>query len=141
MILPDSLIFKNDNIKKQWESQKLSKRLETIIFALSGYIWHQFKKPLILTEIYRTQEEQDQIYANDPKYKEQKFVSPHQVWRAVDCRISDFKDDELKKIQEFLFSRFIYNTKDPRYKIVLVHNIGFGNHLHIQVSDSNTQLI
>lgn len=119
--------FKTKRIHEEWNSKKLSIRLTYIIDALVKFTSCEFGKPVILTEIYRTDEEQKNIYGPLVSIK-----SVHQYWRAVDIRTSIYTEDEINKILLFL-NMFSYDKKRQRYKTALRHDVNaYGDHVHIQ---------
>jgi HD-like signal output (HDOD) protein len=115
------------------ELPKVDFRIRAIIYALSGFLSYNYGLDITLTELLRTKAQQDEYYKNDPAYQKAKFVSTHQVGRAVDIRI-DFDDEVLEAIKHFL-DHFKYNRSKPLY---LIHDIGLGRHLHIQVDGDGT---
>jgi hypothetical protein len=135
---PKLISFKSTRISQEWFSGKLDGRLVVITYALAGYVFNEFGKLLIITEIFRTDEEQDFYYSNDPAYKVSPWRSTHQEWRAADIRGTIYAPDELKKIEKFLNDNFVYNKAHP---IAVLHDIGLGFHIHIQVDgDGQTEI-
>ena len=121
---------KTIRVAQEWNSGKLDNRVCIIIYALAGFVFNRFEKILTITEIWRSDAEQDAYYANYPAYKQQPWKSTHQDWRAADVRAMVFTADELKAIDEFLNNNFFYNKE---HKVCVVHDVGLGLHIHIQV--------
>ena len=131
--LPELIEFKHPHLKAELYSEKLDNRLLVILYALAGFIYFNFKKSLIITEIFRTQELQDLYYRDNAEYKIKKWYSVHQYGRGIDCSIYYFTEDEQIKILEFLNSRFQYSEFND-HKVGLIHKVSdFGTHLHLQV--------
>ena len=131
--LPELIEFKHPHLKDELYSEKLDNRLLVILYALSTFVYFNFKKILIITEIFRTQELQDLYYRDNLEYKIKKWHSVHQYWRGIDCSVYYFTDKEQEKIIEFLNSRFQYSEFND-YKVGLIHSVSdFGKHLHLQV--------
>lgn len=108
-----------------------NRELHDLLFDLAEYVKFAFKKETIITMIGRTQEEQDEIYKNDAKYKEKKFVSPHMIGMAVDIRSKIFTPEEIKRIEDYLNSK--YNTSNTFKWTARNHKVGNGaEHFHIQ---------
>jgi hypothetical protein len=132
--IPDSNIeFKNDSnrLKEEMEELKIrNKPLYNILLDCGEFCDRYFNKKTIVTMIYRTDEEQDSIYKNDPKYQQRKFKSPHQFYHAFDLRSSHLDTIQIEKLVKHLND--LYN-KDNYYKWTAKdHDVGLGNHFHVQ---------
>lgn len=123
------LEFKSDNLKSELEI--IDSRLRCIIYALAGFMYYKFGKSLMITELLRTQEMQDEYYKDDPVYQAKKFVSVHQVGRGADLSLKYYTQPEINSVSEFL-KQFIYVGKVNTF---LIHDMGFGQHLHIQTDN------
>ena len=111
------------------ELYKNNPRLVNLIISLDMFTTLEMSKSITITSIYRTQEEQDALYKDVPLEKRPKR-SPHQDWKAVDLRSSDFTETEIKRIVNFA-NQFKY--KNGTRVTALYHTIaGNVNHLHIQ---------
>lgn len=125
--------FKNDSKRLQDEFKELetkNKELHDLLKDCANYCFKMFKKTIVITMIYRTQEEQDDIYKDDPKYVAKKFKSPHQLNHAADLRSSSFTSTEIKQIEDYLNLK--YNVGNYYKWTARDHNVGLGNHFHIQ---------
>lgn len=123
--------FKTDRIEQEFE-QLYSKNLELyqiVIFA-NYKLAEISKKNLVITEIYRTQAEQDKYYKGKKKFK-----SPHQRWLAVDIRTRHLSKKEVKLLVEAINKR--YNSINRYNPSAFYHSIGRGHHIHIQFKDRN----
>ena len=107
-------------------------KLRGILLDLAFFVARKYDLILTITELYRTQEEQNHIYANNPKYQKEPWKSVHQYWRGADVRV-DFSPNTLVAILKYLNSNYIYDPKRPQKPTAIVHNVGRGNHIHIQV--------
>jgi hypothetical protein len=60
--------------------------------------------------IYRTQKEQDEIYAGTFRgtrsYDKNPWKSPHQVWTALDIRSKIYTEEEIYKIKKYLNDKY-----------------------------------
>lgn len=122
--------FKTQNEETEWPLlYNYNIRLYTLIQLLEGYAQLNFNKELTLTEIYRTQEEFDALYAQTPPDK-RPARSPHQDWRAVDIRSSDFTEQEIHKMLTFLNTFTYAGGQRP----VAIYHMIAGNtfHFHTQ---------
>jgi hypothetical protein len=122
--------YKHDNLKQEFASKSLSKRLLIIVYALAGYVYCTFGKSITLTDIFRTQEVQDEYRKLHPEEPE---FSPHTYWRAVDISIKYFTHLEIGNILLFL-EQFQYG--DDIHETAILHDV-IGSHIHIQVSRNN----
>jgi hypothetical protein len=136
MIMLNPIIeFKYPELISEFIMQ-IDSRLRFILFSAAGFAYYNFGKRITLTELMRTQIEQDEIYANNLDYQKTKWQSVHQFGRGADLSIQYYTADELNQIVNYLNSQLQYNDEN-RFKIALVHDVGYGNHLHIQVSSSD----
>lgn len=133
------LIFKTLKECDDWECGKLDLRLQVIVIWLLGYVEQYFHLELVITQIFRSQQEQDEIYKDNENYKVKPWASVHQYWRGVDIRISDFTTEQQKTILGLLNNIFSYAT--PGKFTALIHDVGQGKHLHIQVDNTNITMI
>ena len=110
-------------MEDQWRSPLLDNRLRFIVYALAGFIQNEYSKTITITSIYRE---------GDP--------GTHGCWRAVDIRTWNYSDDEIADIINFINKSLPYGY--GAYKTSLYHNVGQGEHIHIQVSrDDYTKII
>lgn len=126
-------LFKNDSerLKGELEDLKtLNPGLYEVLYDTCDYAKREFGKSVVITMIYRTQDEQDSIYKDDPKYKAKKFVSPHQVGDAFDLRSSNFDTAETEKLVNYLNLR--YNSTNSYKWSAKNHDVGLGFHFHTQ---------
>lgn len=86
---------------------------------------------LTVTHIFRTQQEQDNFYKNNPKYQVKPFISPHQLWHGVDLSTRTFGPIIINGLLEYLNAKY---NKLNYYKVtVIYHEVdSFGLHFHLQ---------
>jgi hypothetical protein len=94
--LHNLIIFKTEKQRKEWEDERLDQKLKFIVEAAALISWSCFGKHLTITEIFRTQEENNEIYG-DTKHK-----SLHTYWHAIDIRTRDYTKSEAKILHEIL---------------------------------------
>lgn len=119
--------FKSPHLHAEWHDLLLvNPRL--VMLAL---LWADvMKRPLVITEIKRTEAQQRRYYPNNPTSK-----SVHQYWRGVDVSLRNV-DMAVAKIKAANFNRlYPYDVKRPSLSTFLIHDIGLGTHLHIQTID------
>jgi hypothetical protein len=119
--------FKNVLVESQFSL--IDKRLKIILLFLDYYVFERYQKELTITDLMRSQEEQDAIYAMDENYKIKPWKSVHQVGRGADVRTFDLPKNIIDDILTLL------NTLpyDDKRKTAIHHDIGTGAHIHIQV--------
>ena len=76
----------------------ISPGIRTLILFTGAMSFHLYKKKPIITTLGRTQEEQDEMYGEDPSYIEAPWKSYHQVWMAVDFRYAPFTFSEWAEL-------------------------------------------
>jgi hypothetical protein len=124
--------------------------LDPLVTKIILYIDAEFPGQTI-TGIMRTQQEQDVIYKDDPKYIVEKFTSVHQIdpesglVRGVDMR---FIEGVSLRIEDVVNNGFVYDEKRPSLKCALIHEIidpitkeSFGKHLHVQANLNFTKVM
>lgn len=127
------IYFKNGSKRLQDEFVALvdnNKDLHELIVDTCAYCKAEFNKDIVITMLYRTQEEQDEIYKDNAKYKEKKFKSPHQFNHAVDLRSSTFTKEEIDNLVNYLNK--VYNSTNYYKFTAMCHDVGHGDHFHIQ---------
>jgi hypothetical protein len=126
--------FKNDSarLREEFDSLKVNnEHLHFILLDCGDFCQKNFKKNVVVTMIYRTDAEQDELYKNVAKYKEKKFKSPHQFFHAFDLRSSTFNSVEIDKLVNYLNTE--YNSKNFYKFTAICHEVSAnGLHLHIQ---------
>jgi len=126
-------LFKNDSERLKNEVVQLSHRnpeLHKLLYEICDYCKTEFNKNVVVTMIYRTDQEQAQIYKDDVKYKAKPFKSPHQFFHAFDLRSSSFDTKEIEKL--VLWVNTTYNVFNHYNWTAKNHNVGLGDHFHVQ---------
>lgn len=124
--------FKYPFLEKEFEHE-ISPRLRSLLYAVSGFVKHNFHKDIDITELMRDQDMQDRYYKNDPKYKVNPWKSVHQFGRGADIRSSGWTTEQIKQIDEFVDKYFDYGEKQSS----IYHDVGHGAHLHFQVQEGD----
>lgn len=128
------------------ELEKVDFRLRFILFSWVSEMNYRYNYTPIITEIFRTQEEQDYIYtviAPDDmkeKYKKEHFQSVHQYGRGIDIRSTDMTQDMI----DFTINFFKHVTYDINRAIntLVYHEVGSGGiHFHIQINSNGMTCI
>lgn len=123
--------WKTDRIRDEWKSDKVSAKLKRIIEAGAIFAEIEFKKDLIITDLIRTQDEQNYIYRENADYQVKPWQSVHQFGRGCDLRVVTFTPKEIERLTDF-FNQFIYDPKRPMKYTCQVHDVGSGIHYHLQ---------
>jgi hypothetical protein len=123
--------FKTDRVRSEWDNEQLNDKLKNIIILLAFYSWNFFQKKLTITEIFRTQDEQDRYYRDNEKYKKKPWASVHMFYRGIDLRTKYYDDVEIKTLLK-IANTIPYDLNKPSKKTLLYHDVGKGKHLHAQ---------
>jgi len=130
------------------ELERCDLRLKLLALAVAGFVDRHFHKDVVVTEIYRTEAQQRSYYPGQP-YR----PSVHQYGRGIDFGIRAYPADELDSwpraeslavpamrpgeiaLLDAFFSAVVsYDDERPEYDSMVHHNVGLGDHLHMQVS-------
>ena len=124
-----SIEYKTRRIEHEFEELSDKNRgLHDVVVAASTFTGYEFGKPIVLTQIFRTQEEQDSLYKHIPESQRKK--SPHQFWQAVDLRSWIYSEAEIERLLKFLNC---FTTAGGQRKVAIYHEIpGNVKHFHVQ---------
>jgi hypothetical protein len=103
-----------------------------VLTSLQIHVEKKYKKNVTITQIDRSQKENDRIYKASAK-KQRKTA--HGVWAAVDIRSRDFTSAEIAEIVSFLNSSYNDKNSNPLKNgdTAMCHEVpGHGVHFHIQ---------
>ena len=119
--------FKEDRLIEEWDQLKSkNKLLRNIAMDIDSFCKNNFNQEIIITSIFRTEEEQTKIYGY-PK------PSVHMYWRGLDFRSWVFTEEEIKKITEYVSSKYGYDKLRPEKKVAFRHKVKDGaEHFHVQ---------
>ena len=123
------LYAKNDSQRIKEEIGDLkeeNKPLLDLLLDLYHWLEDEYDQDVIVTMIYRTQEEQEEIYGKGYKKK-----SPHQFFHAFDLRSRIYSEVQIKRIEDYLNSK--YNSTNYYKWTAKNHKVGNGAfHFHVQ---------
>jgi len=130
--------FKTQHLAEQFELIRPS--LRGILLDAAFFVSRKFGYDAVLTitDLIRTQAEQDSIYLNHPdptirqKYKEKPWSSVHQYGRGGDVRV-EYTNGEIKEILDYVNGHYVYDPSRPAKPTAIVHDAGNGKHIHMQV--------
>jgi hypothetical protein len=139
---------KNQRLVIQSQFRRMDARLQFIALSVMGFTDHVFGKDIVITEIYRTRQQQESYYPNQP-YR----PSVHQFGRGIDFGIRPYRPDDLdpwpydaptgcpaleasevQTIDDWFSAVVSYDDERPDMDSLIHHNVGLGDHLHLQVS-------
>ena len=123
--------FKSERQQREWNDGQLGPKLIDIMNMVNLYSELVFNKSIVITDIYRTQKEQDDIYYYNQDYQKKPWKSVHQYWRGVDIRSSIYDEEEIKELVK-LANKVTYDPARPDKKTSLYHTVGSGLHVHFQ---------
>lgn len=142
----DILKFKQDDKHNlQIEFEKIDFRLRFIVMAWVGEMQYKFNYTPIITEIFRTQEEQEYIYKvlateeEKQRYAINPVISTHQVWRAVDLRTNDMNEEMIEFTRAYF--NYVHYDIGRNIRTLVYHNMGAGIHCHLQVNENGMTCI
>lgn len=120
--------FKSE--KEKAEFDKVKANLKFILLDMASY-FNSFGYDFIITDLLSEVQE-------DKKLK--RISSSHREGRAADVRVKGIPEDFLKTFEE-KFEKIYRNEaaislKTGEPNLILRHNIGSGDHLHIQIRKS-----
>lgn len=119
--------FKTQRIEAEWANAY--QPLKDFVTMLALFLFLKYKKDLTISELNRTDSEQDEYYKADPNYRIRPWRSVHQDGRGCDIRTRDMSPEIARELYE-LACKIPY--RDGKKSAVL-HDIGLGMHLHVQV--------
>lgn len=121
--------YKSQKLQAEFEELAIQNlRLQKLLTAADIFSQLEFKKELTITHIFRTPQEQLELYKLMPPDK-RPASSPHMFWEAADLRSSDLSLAEIQRLVTFL-NQFKYVDNRP---VALYHQIvGNAPHFHVQ---------
>lgn len=129
-----AILFKTDNEREEWLVLATSgnRTLAKLLLWLADYCSLEFNKDLTITELYRTPEETQALYAATPPELRPSW-KPHENWLAADLRSSVFTQPEIEKLLHV--ANMVTAFKGQR-KTAIYHTIrGNTSHFHVQIED------
>lgn len=121
--------FKTNRIEQEYEQLKSkNKELFRIVEFADRQLEFVSSKNVVITEIYRTQAEQDRYYRG-----KKKFRSRHQDWLAVDIRSRHLNLFQISTIIDTINN--VYGDGNFYTTTAFYHDMGLGKHIHIQFKE------
>lgn len=121
-------------VNEIWELRDRNRPLLKLLLDLRNFVKKNYGKDIVLTMIYRTDEEQHKIYTgkvrNGRLFDQKPWKSPHQFYHAFDLRSKNFTKEQINEIENYLNNK--YNDTNYYKFTAKDHNVGLGNHFHIQ---------
>ena len=74
-------------------------------------------------------------------WREGKGVHSTDPCRGIDLRSWIYSARKLKEIQDYINLRWTYDPKRPTMECCVVHDVGKGVHLHLQVHPNTIRLV
>ena len=126
------LRFKEDYLSDQFISLQTHPALVGLVFSLGLWFFTKFKKPLIITAVWRTKAEQQKLYGTQNPPESPHYCNPR--CRAVDVRVRDWSEDE--ELATIGWIQFHFPRDDDK-KTAFIHGDGDSRHCHIQYPSKN----
>ena len=112
--------FKTKVIETQWNSDYLNTKLRLLVMVIGMYMLLHYKVVMTITSIFREGDK-----------------GVHGYWRGVDIRVHDFKSGEAEELTNWINKMFDYDPKRI-LSVAVHHNVGQGDHIHLQVHPNTT---
>jgi hypothetical protein len=131
------LVSKTARVQRDFEQLQVKNYpLAALMLDLADFVKAELNKDVVMTMIYRTQEEQWKLYEKTDGAKTTR-TSPHMRWEAVDIRDRIYTGPQKKAIGRFLKKYYDETNQFPRLpsgsKTYWLHAIkGQAMHFHIQ---------
>lgn len=121
--------FKTPRIEKEFHELPLqNKRLYVLIQAASQYSEFEFKKEITITDLYRTPEENKNLYAPGAE----PVNRPHTLWEGADLRSIIYSPSQIERFVTFLN---MWSGYDGKRVTALFHLVPGGSpHFHLQTN-------
>jgi len=124
------ILFKDDRIKREWESGRLDPVVKFIVTEASEFAAAFLQWPLTLACIWRTQGEDQKL----------KGTGVHPAYRAIDIRTRDQDPAVVACLVSYLNGKYIYDPSRPTKVVAYSKPHGTGPHCHIQSFPNRTTL-
>lgn len=123
--------FSPPEVEREWSDRKLDPRVRALALYLAWYTKEMWGKPLVVTDIYRSDERQKELYKNTYDGAMPPFGNPHGSWRCLDLRAKDLTPNEISTLEAQ--ARQWWPRGDNKLTL-LYHQVGTqGYHFHLQV--------
>lgn len=123
------MIFKEFHMQQEFETlRSKNPKLANMLDIADCYITLEFNKEMVVTEVYRSEDEYKKLYA--PDLSKMPAHRPHSKYEAVDLRSSVFTDLEIQKLLTFLH---LFTSYGGQKTSAIYHQIAGGVfHFHVQ---------
>lgn len=105
------------------ELQQVRPDMLLVLAYFSMFCWEK-KLPCIVTSVF------EEIF--------ERSTETHKEGRAVDVSVKGFGPKDIGDCIDYLNKNVghlgAYSSSDNKQRVAIYHNVGFGNHLHLQVS-------
>lgn len=121
--------FKEFHMQTEFDTlRQRNPKLSKMVEIADQYAITEFNKELVITEVYRSEDEYKKLYALD--LSKMPVHRPHSRYEAVDLRSSVFTDQEIQKLLALFHVFTVYGGNKPA---AIYHQIAGGvMHFHIQ---------
>jgi len=109
--------FKTEDLRRQWSEADLDPRLRDLVEFVDLDLRRTEEREAVVTSLIRT---------DNPS-------SVHAYGRGADIRTRDWPAGLPEGLAHKINVLFVYDPERPEKQCALVHNVGQGTHLHLQV--------
>lgn len=126
-----SLKFASNNERDEWLQLGVkNEKLRELVIDLEETLRLMYGKDVVLTSVFRRQDEQDALYKDEEK---KVAKSPHSYWKAVDIRSRHLTQSEIDFVVSYLNTKYKNANGKP---VAIYHSLKSGApHVHIQLLD------
>ena len=126
------MIFKTPRIEAEYhDPAAIHPRIRQLVLFAEDWLYER-GIVLAVTELLRTRAEQVALYAQsgnpDPP------TSVHELGRGADIRTLDWPRNLIPGFVEMINNHFPYDPDRPLKQTCIFHDIGAGEHIHLQVA-------
>lgn len=113
------------------ELLKVDPRIRAILLDAAWFLGERGYS-LVVTCLLRTREEQQEIFSRAMELgRKEPERSPHEFGRAADIRTQGIPGEVIAELVAYLNRKYPYDT--PKMKCAIRHDVGGGDHVHVQV--------
>lgn len=129
--MPITIMFGTEKLDA--DLPRVDSRIKALVFEAAACLARQ-GKPLVITCLLRDRATQEAIYQKAMSIGAKEPIrSPHEDGRAVDISTRGLSDDVIAGLVDHLNRTFPYEG-NPRFRTAIRHDVGQGDHIHIQVA-------
>ena len=112
-------LMNGPNAKPEMMSE-IKPKLLMITADVADFVWRHLARPIVITSIIRA-----------------KGAVPgesgiHALGRGIDISVNDIPDNIQRILVQYINSKYIYDAVRHHLDTAIIHDTGYGKHLHLQ---------